>query len=163
MRYTLHLDYRKKLRKYLRWYLRSAWIIVNISVNIYDNDLGLLYAFDPGECLRVGRTVSGWARSGSFCDRNFCRQLTNFFGQSHPWPLVCGLSTIRLSQPPWWTVFSNRGLVWACCQLWLFENFYDYLHSFFRWSCLPCKSTRASSRLNIICWVSENCCSKTPG
>ena len=120
-------------------------------------------SFDPGECLRVGRTVSGWARSGSFCDRNFCRQLTNFFGQSHPWPLVCGLSTIRLSQPPWWTVFSNRGLVWACCQLWLFENFYDYLHSFFRWSCLPCKSTRASSRLNIICWVSENCCSKTPG
>lgn len=120
-------------------------------------------SFDPGECLRVGRTVSGWARSGSFCDRNFCRQLTNFFGQSHPWPLVCGLSTICLSQPPWWTVFSNRGLVWACCQLWLFENFYDYLHSFFRWSCLPCKSTRASSRLNIICWVSENCCSKTPG
>ena len=120
-------------------------------------------SFDPGECLRVGRTVSGWARSGSFCDRNFCRQLTNFFGQSYPWPLVCGLSTIRLSQPPWWTVFSNRGLVWACCQLWLFENFYDYLHSFFRWSGLPCKSTRASSRLNIICWVSENCCSKTPG
>ena len=45
MRYTLHLDYRKKLRKYLRWYLRSAWIIVNISVTIYDNDLGLLYAY----------------------------------------------------------------------------------------------------------------------
>ena len=119
-------------------------------------------SFDPGECLRVRRTVSGWARSGSFCDRNFCRQLTNFFGQSHPWPLVCGLSTICLSQPPWWTVFSNRGLVWACCQLWHFENFYDYLHSL-RWSGLPCESTRGSSRLNIICWVSENCCSKTPG
>ena len=146
----------------LKYVCFAFWICQINSRSLLTHYECKVNSFDPGECLRVRRTVSGWARSGSFCDRNFCRQLTNFFGQSHPWPLVCGLSTICLSQPPWWTVFSNRGLVWACCQLWHFENFYDYLHSL-RWSGLPCESTRGSSRLNIICWVSENCCSKTPG
>ena len=65
-------------------------------------------SFDPaGECLRVGRTVSGWAKSGSFCDRNFCRQLTNFLGQSRLWPLVfCGLSSEH-NLPPWSTVYEH--------------------------------------------------------